>query len=129
MEHNELNDQDYNQSLTKCEQIDAIIPSVFYAVNLLKRLDSTFFNNLLLLNSEEGLLRLYDLLDIKQTSKEYVHRYRELLINVLQNMSQFILELKSIDMLSPQQQMQLANIVNRLVQDQQRIITIIDSIP
>ncbi len=59
----------------------------------------------------------------------YVHRYREILIDVLQNMSQFILERKDIDKLSPQQQMHLANIVNRLVQDQQRIITIIDSIP
>lgn len=129
MDKNELNDQDYNQSLIKCEQIDAIIPSVFYAVNLLKRLDSTFFNNVSLLNSEEGLLKLHDLLDIKNTSKVYVHRYREILIDVLQNMSQFILELKGIDLLSPQQQMHLANIMNRLVQDQQRIITIIDSIP
>ena len=129
MDKNELNDQDYKQSLIKCEQIDAIIPSVFYAVNLLKRLDSTFFNNVSLLNSEQGLLKLHDLLDIKNTSKVYVHRYREILIDVLQNMSQFILELKGIDLLSPQQQMHLANIVNRLVQDQQRIITIIDSIP
>ena len=125
----ELNDQDYNQSLMKCEQIDAIIPSVFYAVHLLKRLDSTFFHSVSLLNSEEGLLKLHDLLDIKETSKLYVHRYREILIEVLQNMSQFILDIKTTDMLSPQQQKQLAHIVNRLVQDQQRIITIIDSIP
>ena len=129
MDTHEQGKENYDESLIKCDQINTTVPSIFYAIHLLKRVDSTFSQNSTLLLAEEGLLELNDLLDIHDNPSEYVNRYREILIKVLQNMSQFILDLKNLDRLSEQKQIRLARIINELAYSQQLIVKIIDSIP
>lgn len=129
MNTQKLGMEDFDANLIKFDEINTTIPSIFYAIHLLKRLDNSFSQNSALLLAEQGLLELNDLLDIHDNPSEYVNRYRGILINVLHNMSQFILELRHLESLSEQKQICFARIINELAHSQQLIVKIIDSIP
>ncbi|WP_028388097.1 hypothetical protein [Legionella fairfieldensis] len=123
---NNITEEDYSQSLLKCDKIDQIVPDIFYNVRLLQQLDKRFENDPSLKQVEFLLLKLPELFEIREDEATYVNQYRHNLVQVLTVLGEFIFELSDTITLDDKENIKLLKITQNLNEAQQAILEIID---
>lgn len=113
------------KDLARCNKISVIVPSIYYGIQQLKRLDKHFEQNDMLNQTDVLLLELFSLLDIKEGDTAlYIQQYREMLAKALKLLGDFLLELKQTDNIE-KSSVRLFIIMNGLARDQKNIASII----
>lgn len=126
MDTENIIEENYDESLIKCDRLSKIVPSLFYNVRLLQRLDKQFEQDATLKELEELLLVLHDLLDIKEDKVAYVNLYRDRFLKILTILGHFIIELPKQKALDSPKNEKLLIIINRFMGDQKIILEIIE---
>ncbi|MBA4695941.1 MAG: hypothetical protein H2069_00970 [Legionella sp.] len=124
---NPSDDENYESSLLICDELQRVIPDLFYYLSALKHLDNRFYSDARLAEVIDELLSLARLesLRIGNNAEDYVNRYRDQLVESLNKLQGFMSTLSDPTSLDADQTQQLLAILKHLFDGQAQIVEIL----
>lgn len=118
--------ENYETSLLVCDEIQAIVPNLYYYLSYLKTLDKHFGNNPQLAEVVQELLSLASLESIRSNVEDYVTQYRELLTDTLMKLQALMSTVPNPDSFSPAQNKRLLATLRHLFDQQEKILQVLE---
>lgn len=120
--------ENYDESLIKCEKINKFLPEVYDKIKAMQKLNNNFSFDLNLRLAEE-YLKLLDTMhppaNIEQEKKEYVDTYRDNLVTGLRSLSDFFDNHEIFQSLTDEQKIKFSELSAKIIFIQDSIINIV----